>query len=269
MKCPAPSPTRWPESRSTLLLLMGGNLGVLQSQWVLIFCNDIRQKRQCGSFLTRLQGPPRPILISPVARRGGNGRQICGRAKNAGFLESPSYAVIAKSCFLSSMYTANLFSPFILEGMRWLGNSLSYPYFRFFPYFRTWLQKKIRPLNAVWTFASKYFFQHGKDQPWNNQASHPIMQQTGKLFVPVHCGFHSSECFFPSGNSSNWTNWSVFWQVITAQKTYLWNYILVASSKVNWNLGITAHLGNYYAIAFICYENIAWVFVVDNRWCYT
>jgi len=69
------------------------------------------------------------------------------------------------------------------------------------------------------------------------------MQQTGKLFVPIHCGFHASEGCLPPGNSSNWTNWSVFWQVITAQKIHLWNYILVAPSKVNWNLCITAHLG--------------------------
>lgn len=209
MKCPAPPPTRWPESRSSLLLFVGGNLGVLQNQWVLIFYNNIRQKRQRGSFLTRLQGPPRMILISPVARRGGNGRQICGRAKNSGFMESLSYTITAKSCFQSSTNTANLFSPFILEEMRWLGNSLSFPYFSFFPHFRIWIQKKIRPLNSVWTFASKYFFRRGKDQPWNNQASHPIMQQTGKLFVPVCCGFHSSEDCFPPGNSSSWTNWSV------------------------------------------------------------
>lgn len=153
--------------------------------------------------------------------------------------------------------------------MRWLGNSLSSPYFGFFPHFKTWFEKKIRPLNAVWTFVSKYFFQHGKDQPWNNQASHPIMQQTRKLFVLVHCVFNSSEGCFPPGNSSNLTDWSVFWQVITVQKTHLWNCILVASSKVNLNLGITAHFGKYCAIAFICYENIAWVLGVDNRWCYT
>lgn len=215
------------------------------------------------------KGPPRMVLVSPVARRAGTGRQIWGRAKNSGFLASPSYAVIANHASCLPHTQQIFFSPFILEGMRWSGNSLSFLYFGFFPHFRTWLQKKIRPLNAVWTFASKYFFQHGKDQPWNNQASHPIMQQTGKLFVPVRCGFHSSEGCFPPGNSSNWPNWSVFWQVITAQKTHLWNYILVASSKVNWNLGIAAYLGNYYAIAFICYENIAWGFVVDNRWCYT
>lgn len=199
-----------------------------------------------------------------------NGKQICGRGKNSGLLESQSYALITKSCFLSSTYTADLSDSFILERVRWLWNSLCFPCFGFFPYFRAWLQKQVRPSNAVWTFISKYLFRHGKDQqPWNNQASHLIMQQTGKLFVLVCCGFHSSEGCFPPGNSSNWTNGSVFWQVKTAQKTHLWNYILVASSKVNWNLGIAAHLGNYCTIAFMGYENIAWAFLVDNRWSYT
>lgn len=97
-KCPAPPPTQWSDSRSTLLLFVGGNLGVLQNQWVLIFCNI----RQCESFLIRLQGPPRPNLKMEGAGRGGNGKQICGGTKNSGFLESLSYAVIAKSCLLSS-----------------------------------------------------------------------------------------------------------------------------------------------------------------------
>lgn len=220
-------------------------------------------------FPCKSLGSPRLILASPVARRGGNGKQICGRGKNSRLLESQSYALLTKSCFPSSTYTADLSDSFILEGARRLGNSLCFPSFGFFPYFRAWLQKQIRPLNAVWTFASKYLFRHGKDQqPWNTQASHLTMQQTRKLFVLVCCGFHSSEGCFPPGNSSNWTNWSVFWQVKTAQKTHLWNYILVASSKVNWNLGIAAHLRNYCAIAFIGYENIAWAFLVDNRWSY-
>jgi len=38
--------------------------------------------------------------------------------KISGFLESPSYSVIAKARFSPSTYTANLFPPFILQQMR-------------------------------------------------------------------------------------------------------------------------------------------------------
>lgn len=65
MKCPAPPPTQWSDSRPILLLFVGGNLGVLQNQWVLIFCNI----RQPESFLTRLQGPPRPNFKKERAGR--------------------------------------------------------------------------------------------------------------------------------------------------------------------------------------------------------
>lgn len=157
------------------------------------------------SFLARHQGSPRIILILPVLRGVENGWQICGRAEK---LESWSCTIIAKSCFLPSTYTASLPSPFIPEGMGLLGISLSFPYFFFLSSFLTLTSKKkdhTIKRSLGFYFQIPFSMDRTKNQ-WNNQASHPIMQQMVKLFVSVNCGFHSSEGCFPPGDSSNWTN---------------------------------------------------------------
>lgn len=245
------------ECGPTLLLFLGGHLGSLQSWWVQIFCNSIRQKK------TRVLPCKAPGLSQDYfnfACFEGSGECLANlwQSWKAGVLVMHQNCKIMLPAFHVHSKSSLPLHP-RRDGI--IRNFLKLPLLFFLSSFLTLTSKKkdhTIKRSLGFYFQIPFSMDRTKNQ-WNNQASHPIMQQMVKLFVSVNCGFHSSEGCFPPGDSSNWTNWSVFWQVITAQKTHLWNYILVASSKVNWNLGITAHLGNYYA--FICYENIAWVFL--------
>lgn len=141
------------ECGPTLLLFLGGHLGSLQSWWVQIFCNSIRQKKTC---VLPCKAPGLSQDYFNFACFEGSGERLANlwQSWKAGVLVMHHNCKIMLPAFHVHSKSSLPLHP-RRDGI--IRNFLKLPLLFFLSSFLTLTPKKrITPLNVVWAFTSKY-----------------------------------------------------------------------------------------------------------------